>query len=219
MKIDLHCHTRYSYDCCSNMESLIRYARKKGVDGIAITDHDTTAGWKEALALGRRHKFHIILGEEIKTKQGDILGLFLSREIKNGKNKTPMEVITEIKEQGGLAFIPHPFHPFENFRDDLDNYVSVIDGVEIFNARCQFPQANGKAGIYAQKHALLKSGGSDAHFPTAVGDAYTESETASNLDDFKKDLLKSKTIVRGRTSAMPHFFSPAIGKIYHYFQK
>ena len=96
MKIDLHCHTYYSHDAISSPEQLIKQALKSGLDGIAITDHETTAGWNEAIKAGEKLKAKIILGEEIKTNQGDILALFITKQI-DGKNKDPKWVINEIK--------------------------------------------------------------------------------------------------------------------------
>ena len=92
MKIDLHCHTKYSYDSNSDIEKIIIEAKKKGLDGIAITDHDNTNGWDEAIELGKKHNFLIILGEEIKSNKGDILGLFLKEKIE-GRKKDPRFVM------------------------------------------------------------------------------------------------------------------------------
>ena len=109
MKIDLHCHTYYSNDALSSQYDVIKEALKKGLNGVAITDHDTISGWKDAVKAANELNAFVILGEEIKSNEGDILGLFLKEEIKM-KGCSTVQIINEIHRQEGLAIIPHPFH-------------------------------------------------------------------------------------------------------------
>lgn len=204
MKIDLHTHSYYSDDGISSPEKLIKTALKKGLDGIAITDHNTAAGWDEAIEAAKKLNAVLILGEEIKTKKGDILGLFLEREIK-GRREEPLEVIKEIKEQGGIAIIAHPFHFPENFKDDLEKYKDLIDGIEVFNAKLPIALCDKKAFKFAEKYNLAMIGGSDAHYHSKVGDGYTAADVG-NIKDFKKAILSRQTKTGGKKSSFPIFY-------------
>jgi len=214
MKIDLHCHSYYSYDGISSPEKLIKSALKKGLDGIAITDHDTITGWKEALLAAKKLNAFLILGEEVKTKEGDILGLFLKEEI---KTKTPLEAIKEIKNQGGIAMVPHPFHFLKKFKGNLETYKNLIDGIEVFNSRALFGNDK-KALEFVKRNNLAQLAGSDAHYHKCVGDAFTIVEGAENLEDFKKGILERKTKIEGKRSSIFYLIFPAIGRMLKFFR-
>jgi len=211
MKIDLHCHTYYSHDAISSPEQLIKQALKCGLDGIAITDHETTAGWDEAIKAGERLKAKIILGQEIKTNQGDILALFITKQI-NGKNKDPKWVINEIKKQGGLAIIPHPYHFPESFKENLDQYIDLVDGIEVFNSRLPFSTPDKKAFDFTKKNNLIMTSGSDAHYYRGVGKAYTECE-ANSLEEFKNALENKKSLPKGKKSSIFYLIFPTLKRL------
>ena len=211
MKIDLHCHTIYSYDGTSSIQSIIKEAKRKGINGIAVTDHDNTNAWKEALEQGEKEGFEIILGEEIKSSKGDILGLFITNHI-DGKGKDPKWIIQEIKKQNGLVIIPHPFHFGENFKGALQEYAHLIDGIEIFNGRRPFSKGDKLAEEFANKYNLIKTGGSDSHYYKTIGNAFTECE-ANTLEEFKNKLQKRETKVFGKKSSIKYFFFPFMRKI------
>jgi len=202
MKIDLHNHTYYSRDAVSSPEQIIKTALRKGVDGIAITDHDTTAGWPEAISAAKKLGAFLILGEEITTKEGDVLGLFLKKEI---KERDTMKAIREIKNQGGIAVIPHPFHLFQRFKGDLQRYKDVIDGIEVFNAKFPFRRPDIKAFNFAKENNLAMTGGSDTHQYPEAGNGYTLAFDAKNIDDFKRAILERKTIGDGKKTALLHY--------------
>lgn len=209
MKIDLHCHSYYSHDGLSSLEKLIKSALRKGLDGIALTDHDTIRGWEEAKKVAEKLKAFLILGEEIKTKEGDILGLFLKKEI---KGKTPLEVIKEIKDQGGIVIIPHPFHFLKGFKGNLESYKDLIDGIEVFNSRALFGNDK-KALEFAKKNNLAQVAGSDAHYHKSVGDAFTIAQGAKNLEDFKKAIKERKTKPYGKKTSPFSLAFSILGKI------
>ena len=212
MKIDLHCHSYYSCDGISSPEKLIKSALKKGLDGIAITDHDTISGWKEAIRAAKKLNVVLVLGEEIKTKEGDILGLFLKEEI---KAKTPLEVIKEIKNQGGIAIIPHPYHWRKPFKD-LEKYKNLADGIEVFNARSQSKKGNQKAFNFALKNNLVMTAGSDAHSSFEVGNAYVEAK-AENLEELRKMILEKKVKIIGKQAPFFVQIFAGVGKLIHLF--
>ncbi|MFH1657378.1 MAG: PHP domain-containing protein [bacterium] len=209
MKIDLHTHSCYSYDGLSSPREMLLVAREKGLAGIALTDHDTTKGWDEALVAAEELKMLIVLGEEIKTERGDILGLFLKEEIKSRRAE---EVIKEIRAQGGLVVIPHSFHFFERFCG-LEMYKELLDGIEVFNARLPFYRADESALVFAQKNNLAMTAGSDAHYCSGVGYAYTTVKTAENLEEFKAGILEKRSLAEGQKSPLFHLIFPLLGKI------
>jgi predicted metal-dependent phosphoesterase TrpH len=209
MRIDFHCHSFYSKDGFSCPKKLIETAIKKGLDGIALTDHDTIKGWKEADEIAKKLNFLLIFGEEIKTDEGDILGLFLQKEIKSKKAKEAME---EIKSQNGIVIIPHPFHFKENFKGNLEKYLNLIDGIEVFNARLPSKKADKKAIEFAQKYNLAMIAGSDCHYHKAVGDASTLIE-AQNLEEIKKAIFERKTKIEGKKSPLFYLIFPTLARI------
>lgn len=211
MKIDLHCHTKYSYDAGSDIEKIIIQGKKMGLDGIAITDHENTNGWEEAVSLGGKHNFLIVLGQEIKTTKGDVLGLFLNKQI-DGYKKDPRIVMEEIKKQGGLVVIPHPFHNGEGFRDKLENYLDIIDAIEVFNARKPLSSPDKKALQFAKDYNLGMTAGSDSHYYKGVGYAYTEADVKT-IEDFKNAIINKKTKGLGKKAPLHHIFTPFLSKI------
>jgi len=219
MKIDLHCHSYYSKDGVSSPEKLLRAALKNGLDGIALTDHNTTAGWKAAQKAAEKLNAVLILGEEIKIKKqgktvGEILGYFLKEEI-NPKGKSVEEVIQEIKKQGGIAIIAHPYHWRKPFKE-MEKHKFLADGIEAFNARSQTKKGNKKSLDFAQKNNLAMTAGSDAHSCFEIGNAYIEAD-AKNLEEFKEKILNKEIKIVGKQS--PVFFQifAGLGKLLHLF--
>ncbi len=211
MKIDLHCHTLYSYDAASSPERMIKQAIEMGLDGVAITDHENTKGWKETLEIGKKMNFIVVLGEEIKTNKGDVLGLFMKEQI-DGYKKDPRWVMEEIKKQGGLVIIPHPFHGSEEFKDDITKYLDLIDGIEVFNGRKPSSSPDKKAYEFAQKHNLAMTGGSDSHYYKGIGYAYTQCE-AKTIEELKDCILQRKTSVEGKKSPLIYIVTPLLTKM------
>ncbi len=192
MKIDMHVHTRFSKDSTSSLEDIVETARARGLDGLAITDHDTVEGVKQMKSLD--HGLHIIPGIEKTTDRGEILGLFIEKEI---ESEEADKVIREIKTCGGIAVIPHPFDPFRGFKDwkGLD-----IDGIEVFNSRNLLGSMNRKAASYAQDRGLIRTAGSDSHTTWELGKAYVEAD-AEDLDGFRKKLEGGEVSIHGSRSS------------------
>ena len=179
MRIDLHCHSEASPDCFTPIRPLGLQAIERGLSVLAITDHNTLRGALELEQLSRDDPeladLEVIVGEEITTSAGEIIGLFLHEEIPRGV--TPREAVTEIRAQGGLVLLPHGFDPFKHGRLDpvsRNEIAADIDIVEVFNRRISFPRYNRAAATWAEVHAKDVSAGSDAHTLGEVGRAWLE---------------------------------------------
>jgi predicted metal-dependent phosphoesterase TrpH len=165
-RIDLHIHSCYSADGVLHPENIVMIARKKGLAGIAITDHNTIRGAQEAKKY-ESADLEVIVGAEIMTEKGEITGLFLSREI---ESRHLRDVIGEIKAQGGLVVVPHPFDGLRRSAFAItDEYASLVDAIEGFNSRCVLECYNRRALEFAARHSLLRLGGSDAHYAGEIG--------------------------------------------------
>jgi len=195
----------------SGIKDIVSVAKNKGMDAIAITDHSSIEGWEEAKKVSQELNFPIILGDEIYSKQGDIIGLFLKEKIQ-GKKKEARFVMEEIKKQGGVVIIPHAFHGQLSFKEDLTNYLDLIDGIEVINGRRPSNGPDRKALEFAKKHNLAMTGGTDAHCAQAVGDAYTQCE-ANSLEEFKQAILNKKTMGSGKKSNLIYILAPTLAKL------
>lgn len=168
MKVDLHIHSKYSFDSILEPEKILKVAKKRGLDGIAITDHNTIKGGLEAKKINEDQNFFVIVGSEISTESGDIIGLFLNEEI---KSRNSMEVIKEIKEQGGITVLPHPYKGHKN----IEEIAKHVDMIEAYNARTS-TELNEKAYNLARRLGKPTLAGSDAHLYREIGLAATQKD-------------------------------------------
>lgn len=161
MILDLHVHSRYSFDSLSRPKDIIRAAMRKGLNGIAITDHGTIRGGAEARELNDDPQFVVIVGSEIATEAGDIIGLFLEHEVESGDS---LNVIDEIHRQGGVAVLPHPRRRHRLNEEILRS----VDIIECFNSRAS-KASNRDAGKLAEEYGKPVVCGSDAHRCSEIG--------------------------------------------------
>ncbi|MDQ3890911.1 MAG: PHP domain-containing protein, partial [Actinomycetota bacterium] len=166
---DLHVHSEHSHDCSVPVAELLDRAEEQGLHAVAITDHNTFSGAREALELARGRAIRVIPGEEIKTQTGEVIGLFLTDEIPRGLSLG--ETIARIRAQGGLVYLPHPFDRLHTIPDAhmLHRHVGEIDVLEVYNARLLFDTYNDEALRFARKYNLTMGAGSDAHVVQGVG--------------------------------------------------
>jgi hypothetical protein len=196
MKFDLHLHTRYSEDSELKPEKIVERAMEEGLDGIAVTDHNTMSGYRKVKEIGGKLK--VIGGEEIKTTEGEIIGLFLNKEIKPG---SPEKVISDIKEQDGIVIIPHPFDRLRGSRfKNPENIKEWVDGVEVLNSRVIFESDNEKARKFADENNLIKTAGSDAHTSGEIGSSWIETD-AERMEELKKKIKSGEIEIRGSRSS------------------
>lgn len=185
LNIDLHCHSFYSGDGVSSPEELIAAARKRGLHGFALTDHNTCEGVTYLLEQGLMREdglpvdgFLIIPGVEVTTAEGHLL--CLGATLPNLKGTPAAEVCQMIHAAGGLAIPPHPYDLFRAGIREATLDTLEIDALEVFNAATTFKRYNRAAFEYAQQRGLAMTAGSDAHHEAAIGTAYT----ILNTEDF-----------------------------------
>ena len=186
------------------LEQVISRCLEVGINCIAVADHGTAEG---ALKMQDIAPFPIIVAEEMLTPHGEIMGMFLKETIPSGLSVE--QTISQIKAQGGLVCIPHPYDrlrqsALNNRR--LEELAEQIDVIEVFNSRSLIPGASTKARILAEKYGIHKSAGSDAHTPQEIGNAYVEMPEFNGKDDFLKALAAGKIFGR-RTNPLVHFGS------------
>ncbi len=200
--VDLHMHTDHSYDCATPVEVLIAEARARGLGAIAVTEHNEISGALAAAEKAHGKGVKVIVGEEVKTAaQGEVIGLFITEKIARGM--TLEETIAEIKRQGGLVYVPHPFDrmhsvpDYENLRAVIDD----IDLIEIFNPRVAISEFNEEAVRFAAKYRIIAGAGSDAHVPQGLGSVRIRMHDFDGPEQFLES-LRSADIVRNPASLL-----------------
>ncbi len=195
MKYDLHNHTWYSPCSLLNPQALLRIVKKKGFDGIAVTDHDTLKGALFTRKLNKDRDFEVIVGEELHTDRGHVLGLFLQKPIKSRIYEGAVE---EIHKQGGIVIVAHPRRPMPGawFKNAGLGRKLMPDGLEAFNGRTSM-WSNIHADSLAEELGIAKTAGSDAHFGYEAGSCYVHFD-----GDLRKALIRKKTDAHGRGKGM-----------------
>lgn len=167
LKVEFHCHTSASKDCLTRPRDLVDTCRRKGIDRVIITDHNTIAGAQVAQSLDPQL---VIVGEEIMTTRGEILAAFVREEIPKGL--TPDETIQRLKDQGAFISVSHPFDEWREGgwqEADLMEILRQVDAIEVYNSRCMLPRFNRAARQFAEKHNIAGTVGSDAHAAFELG--------------------------------------------------
>ncbi|MHB8692480.1 MAG: PHP-associated domain-containing protein [Solirubrobacteraceae bacterium] len=198
--VDLHMHTDHSYDCATPVEVLLSEAKARGLGAIAVTDHNEISGALEAASKANGIK--VIVGEEVKTAgQGEVIGLFIKEKIPRGM--TLQETIAEIKRQGGIVYVPHPFDRMHSV-PDYEHLVAVldeVDAIEIFNPRVAIVEFNEEAARFAAKYRIPAGAGSDAHVPQGLGSVRIRMRDFDGPDEFLES-LRDADIVRNPASLL-----------------
>jgi len=167
LKVEFHCHTSASDDSLTHPRDLVDTCRRKGIDRVIITDHNTIKGARAAQALDPDL---VIVGEEIMTTQGEILAAFVQEEIPRGLS--PAETIQRLKDQGAFISVSHPFDAWREGgwqEADLLEILPYVDAIEVYNSRCMLPSFNRAARQFAERHDLAGTVGSDAHAAFELG--------------------------------------------------
>lgn len=204
LSVDFHAHTYASKDSLTRPVDLIRAARKRGIDRLVVTDHNSIAGAREAYQLDPEL---IIVGEEIMTTRGEILAAYVKEEIPAGLS--PQATINLLKEQGAFISVSHPFDDLRKGgwkEKDLLDILPLVDAIEIFNSRCRLRRFNRRAKEFAERHNIPGTVGSDAHAAFEVGHSALVVENFSGAEGLRAVIRRG--IPRAKKSGWwVHFFS------------
>ena len=194
MRVDLHLHTSASHDCSSDPEDVFRQCQRLGLGPVFITDHDTIDA---ARALAQVHPGEVVIGEEITTTSGELIGLFLSEAVPAGLS--PEETAQRIKSQGGIVYVQHPFDRLRRHLpiEAIERMAHFIDVVEVFNARADM-RANAAAEDLRATLGSAGGAGSDAHKVSEIGCAYVE------LDAFREAVSFLGNLSGGEVNSHPN---------------
>ena len=195
--VDLHMHTDHSPDCATPVEVLLSTARSQGLGAIAVTDHNEISGALDAAAKAAEFGVKVIVGEEVKTAaQGEVIGLFLTERIPRGL--TLEETVAEIRRQGGLVYVPHPFDRMHAVPDyeHLLAILDEIDAIEVYNPRVAIGAFNEEAARFAAKYRILAGAGSDAHVAQGLGSVRVRMPDFDGPEEFLAALAEAEIHTR-----------------------
>jgi predicted metal-dependent phosphoesterase TrpH len=199
---DLHMHTSWSFDCTVDPAELVDHAEAEGLGAIAVTDHNVFGGALETLDAAQDRDLVVIPGEEVKTAdQGEVIGLFLEREIPRGLSFA--DTVAAIREQGGLVYLPHPFDRMHTIPEPktLHRHLADIDVFEVYNARLLFEAQNDEALRFARKYDLTMGAGSDAHVLQGVGTGAVRMRAFRDPQEFLISLRSAEILRRPKSLA------------------
>jgi hypothetical protein len=196
IQVDLHMHTDHSPDCATPVEVLVDTAKDQGLGAIAITDHNEVSGAFAARDYADEvGGLKIIVAEEVKTaEQGEVIGLFLKEKIERGL--TLEETIAEIRRQGGLVYVPHPFdrlHSVPDYEHLLD-VVEDIDILEVFNPRIAINAFNEEAVNFARKYRIVPGAGSDSHVAQGLGSVRIQLRDFDGPQEFLESMREADIV-------------------------
>jgi predicted metal-dependent phosphoesterase TrpH len=195
-------HTSWSHDCSTDAGELVDHAESEGLGAIAVTDHNVFGGALEAVDYARGRELVVIPGEEVKTDtQGEVIGLFLEKEIPRGMSFP--DTVAAIREQDGIVYVPHPFDRLHAIPDPrtLHRHLADIDVLEVYNARLLFEGFNDEALRFARKYNLTMGAGSDAHVLQGVGTGALRMRAFADPEEFLLSLRTAEILRRPKSLA------------------
>jgi hypothetical protein len=195
--VDLHMHTDHSHDCATPVEVLLATARERGLGAIAVTDHNEISGALEARKQAEAADVKVIVAEEVKTAdQGEVIGLFIEEKIPRGLSL--QETVAEIKHQGGLVYVPHPFDRMHSVPDyeHLLTILDDVDAIEVFNPRVAIGAFNEEAARFAAKYRILAGAGSDSHVAQGLGSVRIRMRDFDGPQEFLQSLRDADILTR-----------------------
>lgn len=207
VRVDLHSHTMWSGDSTTTPDEVEEAVAASGIDVLCITDHNSIKGAQE---LCDRLPCRVVIGEELRTHAGEIIGLFLTERIPFGT--PPAEAAQAIREQGGVVYVPHPFDPMRRNMAERALYelagAGLLDAVEVLNAKTSLQSMNARAARFAAEFGLARGAGSDAHVPLALGSAFVEMPDFDGPHDFLAKLRLGRVV--GHHWDHPRPWSPRV---------
>jgi predicted metal-dependent phosphoesterase TrpH len=188
LSVEFHCHTVFSKDSLTSPRKLVETCRRKGIDRVIVTDHNTIEGARAAQSLDPEL---VIVGEEIMTTRGEILAAFVAEEVP--PFLSPLETIRRLKDQGAFISVSHPFDKLRKGgwkEEDLLEILPDVDAIEVFNSRCMEPDFNRLAREFAEKHNIPGTVGSDAHAAFELGQSLLLLDQFEGPDEMRKVIRK-----------------------------
>ena len=196
LTVEFHCHTNASKDSLTRPQDLVDTCRRKGIDRVIITDHNTIAGARAAQLLDPEL---VIVGEEVMTTRGEILAAFVKEEIP--PRLSPEETILRLRDQGAFISVSHPFDEMRSGgwkENDLLAILPLVDAIEVYNSRCMLPSFNWKARKFAREHNIAGTVGSDAHAAFELGRSVLLLEQFTSPEEMRRVIRRG--IQRGKWS-------------------
>jgi len=217
LKLDLHIHSQYSEDGTGTHLEIAKILKKKGLNGMAVTDHNTVEGGLSALKVATKD-FVVIPGVEISTKDGHIIALNIKENIP--RSLTVEETVEKIIDKGGIPIVPHLYRSLSGIKEKkLKKIIKKVPAIEVFNS-CSVLQTNLKTMKIAKKYNLGGTGGSDSHIPSLVGEAYTLVDTNNfNIDSIISSIEKKKTWGEGKTLDLNYRRDRMIKSVKQFFER
>ena len=211
VRVDMHSHTMFSGDSTTTLDEIIESVVEAGIDVLCVTDHNAIDG---AVRLKRALEgdgiCRVIVGEEVRTHTGEIIGLFLNEKIPFGANA--IDTATQIRAQGALVYVPHPFDPLRRNLTEASlieiTGLGLVDAIEAHNSKTSLKSLTVTAAEFGNEHHLALGAGSDAHVPLALGSAYMEMPDFDGPTDFLAKLRKGRIVGHHWDEARP--WSPRI---------
>ena len=192
--LEFHCHTDASRDSLTRPADLVAAVRRKGIDRVVVTDHNSIAG---AVAAHHLDPERVIVGEEIMTTQGEILAAYVTEEVPPGLS--PQETIHRLRDQNAFISVSHPFDRFRKggwMESDLLEILPLVDAIEVFNSRCLDRRANEQAKAFAQKHNIAGTVGSDAHAAFELGQSLLRLDPFNGPDEMRRVIRAGVPLAR-----------------------
>ena len=202
VRVDMHSHTMWSGDATTTPDELAEAVADAGIDVLCITDHNSIKG---AQTLRDRLPCRVVVGEEVRTSAGELIGLFLDERLPHGIR--PVEAVSRIRDQGGLVYVPHPYDPVRHClkEDVLEGLLADggIDAVEVLNAKTSLDHLNRRAADTARRFGVPGGAGSDAHVPSALGAAFVDMPDFTGAAQFLAALARGRVVGHHYDAARP----------------
>ncbi len=217
LKLDLHIHSQYSEDAIGSVKEIKKSIQNKGLQGMAITDHNNVKGGLAAKKIATK-EFVVIPGIEISTKEGHLLALNVTKDIQKGLSVE--ETVDQVYDYGGIPIVPHLFRNMSGIKEEkLKPMVKKLKAIEVYNG-CSQPKTNMLTGKVAQKYHLGGTGGSDAHVPQYAGYAFTTVNTSDlSVDSIIQEIERKNTWGEGKTLPFSYRRDRMVKSIKQFFQR
>ena len=206
VRVDMHSHTMFSGDSTTTLDEIAESVAEAGIDVLCVTDHNAIEG---ALRLRRELESagvcRIVVGEEVRTHTGEIIGLFLVDKIPFGANAA--DTARAIRDQGGVVYVPHPFDPMRRNITEASlaeiTAAGLVDAIEAHNSKTSLQSLNSRAREFGERHGLALGAGSDAHVPHALGSGYVEMPDFDGASEFLAKLAEGRIVGHHWDKARP----------------